>query len=125
MLPTATPENATAAANDLSLDRFYAAQPHLVDIAAALDVVPGMRHDLVLTSGPTMPWSQYTGGQRNAILGSVVYEGLATDLAAAARALESGDVTVEGCQDHDCVGSLSGVTSASMPVVVVEDATDG
>src|SRR4051794_17779956 len=96
-----TSDSATAAANDLALDRFYAGQPQLVDVTKALDVIPGMRRDLVLTSGPTMPWPEYTGGQRRAILGSVVYEGLATDLAAAARALDSGAVTVEGCQDHD------------------------
>jgi hypothetical protein len=130
MFTTGIPENAisdqaTSAANDLALERFHGAQPRLVDIATALDVIPGMRRDLVLTSGPTMPWSEYTGGQRTAILGSVVYEGLAADIAAAARALDRGEVTVEGCQDHDCVGSLAGVTSASMPVVVVEDAADG
>jgi hypothetical protein len=84
-----------------------------------------MRRDLILTSGPTMPWSEYSGGQRTGILGAVVYEGLASDTSAAAALLDNGEVTVAGCQDFGCVGSLAGVTSASMPVVVVEDAHGG
>lgn len=109
-------------ANTTAVERLFTGQPRLIDVAPAIDVVPGLRQDLVLTSGPTMPWSHYTGGQRTAILGSVVYEGLAPDLGSAARALDAGDVTVAGCQDYHCVGSLAGVTSASMPVLVVDDA---
>ena len=65
------------------MERLFTAEPVLVDVRPAIDAIPGMRRNLVLTSGPTMPWSEYTGGQRTAILGSVVYEGLAADAAAA------------------------------------------
>lgn len=125
MSVTATSAPAALAANDVAIDRFHAAQPHLVDIVPALDAIPGMSRDLVLTSGPTMPWAAYTGGQRRAVLGSVVHERLARDLDEADRLLSAGHVTVAGCQDYGCVGSLAGVTSASMPVVVVEDIANG
>lgn len=122
MTATSPPRSSTAAAaNDEAVARLSTTDPVLVDVRPALGSVPGMRRDLVLTSGPTMPWSEYTGGQRTAILGSVVYEGLARDVAEAQDVLDSGSVTVAGCQDYGCVGSLAGVTSASMPVLVVED----
>lgn len=114
-----------ASSNDSAIARLSAVQPFLVDVAPAIDVIPGLKSNVVLTSGPTMPWSDYEGGQRTAVLGAAVYEGLATDLDAAAAAFQSGVLQVAGCQDYDCVGSLAGVTSPSMPVVVVEDLASG
>ncbi|MBO0679035.1 DUF1116 domain-containing protein [Mycolicibacterium sp. S2-37] len=84
-----------------------------------------MRQDVILTSGPTMPFEQYTGGQRDALLGAAIYEGFATDRASAEAAYAARDLTVAGCQELGAVGSLAGVTTASMPVVVVEDPDSG
>lgn len=112
-------------ANAEALQRLFATEPRLVDVRPALEALPGMAANVVLTSGPPLPWSEYTGGQRRAIAGAVVYEGLADDFDAAVGLLDRGDVVVAGCHDYGCVGSLAGVTSASMPVVVVEDSTSG
>jgi hypothetical protein len=117
--------HAVTAPNDVAIGRLDAVQPVLVDVARAIDVVPGLRPNVILTSGPAMPWSDYDGGQRTAVLGAAVYEGLAADLDAADAAFASGVLEVAGCQDHGCVGSLAGVTSPSMPVVVVEDMASG
>src|SRR5919107_4681637 len=65
------------AANSEALRRMCAADPVLVDIRPAIEVLPGMRPNLVLTSGPPLRWQDYTGGQRNAIIGGVLFEGLA------------------------------------------------
>ncbi|MDO3636152.1 YlbE family protein [Mycolicibacterium arseniciresistens] len=124
-MPAAPTGRPAATPNDVALDRVRSVQPVLVDVAPAIDVVPGLRRRMILTSGPTMPWSAYRGGQRTAVLGAAVNEGLAADLDVAADAFAAGDIEVAGCQDHGCIGSLAGVTSASMPVVVVEDATTG
>ncbi|MGA6206575.1 DUF1116 domain-containing protein [Nocardia testacea] len=115
----------SAAANRAALENLAGTDPVLADVAPAIEVVPGMHPNLILASGPTMPWPEYFGGQRTAILGAVVYEGLAADLAAAEDLLDSGSVEVAGCQDYGCVGSLAGVTSGSMPMVVVEDRVGG
>lgn len=111
--------------NAEAMRRLFASQPTLVDIQPALKALPGMAANIVLTSGPPLPWPEYTGGQRRAIAGAVVYERLADDLEAAIDLLDAGDVVVAGCHDYACVGSLAGVTSASMPVIVVEDPTSG
>src|SRR5919109_1206077 len=104
---------ATRTANDVAMERLSASDPVIVDVQPALEAIPGMRQNLVLTSGPTMPWSEYSGGQRTAILGAVVHEGLADNTSTAATLLDRGEVTVAGCQDYGCIGSLAGVTSAS------------
>lgn len=115
----------TSAANARALELLFASEPLLVDVRPAIEVLPGLTPDTVLTSGPPLPWAEYVGGQRRALLGGVVYEGLAPDLAAAEKALDAGDVRVAGCHDFACVGSLAGVTTASMPVLVVEDRNTG
>ncbi|ORV88346.1 DUF1116 domain-containing protein [Mycolicibacterium iranicum] len=124
-MPPAAILEETRAANDAALARFAGADPVLVDVLPAREAIPAMHARLVLTSGPTMPWPEYSGGQRTAILGSVVHEGLAADLAGAEVLLDTGEVTVVGCQDHGCIGSLAGVTSASMPALIVEDRPTG
>jgi hypothetical protein len=113
------------AANREALRLLFGGAPVLVDVRAAREVLPGLTENTVLTSGPPLPWASYTGGQRAAVLGGAVYEGLAPDLAQAEKALDRGDIVVAGCHDFSCVGSLAGVTTASMPVLVVEDANTG
>lgn len=118
-------EARTQAANARALELLFSGEPVLVDVRPAIEVLPGLTRDIILTSGPPLPWQEYTGGQRQALLGGVVYEGLAKDLATAERMLDAGEVQVAGCHDFSCVGSLAGVTTASMPVLVVEDANSG
>jgi Protein of unknown function (DUF1116) len=114
-----------AAANATALGRLFACDPQLVAVACAGDVIAGMKPNQILTSGPTLPVELYSGGQRAALVGAVIYEGLADNAANAERALACGDVVVNGCQELGVVGSLAGVTTASMPVVVVENAPGG
>jgi hypothetical protein len=116
-------EDRRAAANLESYRRLCESEPVLVDVRSAIDVVPGMAKNLVLTSGPPLPWDQYVGGQRDAIIGGARFEGLATDTEDAERKLASGEIEVDACQAHDCVGSVAGIYTASMPVFVVENAT--
>jgi hypothetical protein len=112
-------------ANELAVQRMIDADPVLVDIRPALDVLPGMTPDTILTSGPPMPWEGYTGGQRSAVIGGALFEGLAEDAEDADRKLSDGSIRVGACHDHGCVGSLAGIYTASMPVFVVENRTTG
>ncbi|WP_344587204.1 DUF1116 domain-containing protein [Actinomadura vinacea] len=111
--------------NEHALELLFASDPVLVDVRPAIDVLPGMTKDTVLTSGPPLPWREYTGGQRAGIIGGVRYEELAPTAGDAERLLDRGDVRVAGCHDFGCVGSVAGITTASMPVLVVEDAGSG
>ncbi|MEW1647216.1 DUF1116 domain-containing protein [Streptomyces sp. NPDC091219] len=113
-------------ANARAVARLVGARPVLETIAPAHDVVPGMTARTILVSGPPMPWRDYRGGQRRAVLGAALYEGLARDEAEADALLADGTLAVRASHDHATVGSLTGVCTASMPVVVVrDDATGG
>ncbi|RJG09030.1 DUF1116 domain-containing protein [Pseudomonas cavernicola] len=112
-------------ANEEAFRRMTSADPVLVDILPAREVVPGMNKRIVLTSGPALAWREYEGGQRQGIIGGVIYEGWASNADEAVALLDSGEVAVGACQDHSCVGSLAGIYTPSMPVFVVEDRASG
>ena len=65
------------AANRAALDRLLAAEPVLVDVRPAIEVVPGMTRDTVLHAGPPIAWERMSGPLRGAIAGALVYEGMA------------------------------------------------
>jgi hypothetical protein len=112
-------------ANVEAASRIVRAEPLLVDVARAGDVVPGMDAHTILTSGAPLSWPDYTGGQRRAVLFGAVYEGLAADPAAAEEAIRAGRIRVRSTQQHDCIGSVAGVYTASMPVFVVRNEDRG
>ncbi len=112
-------------ANRQAVERLAAADPVLVDVRPAGEVVPGFTRETILTSGPPLAPAEYAGGQRTAILGAAVFEGLARDLDEAEARFTAGELRVRPCHDHGCIGSLAGVHTASMPVVVVENRAHG
>ena len=112
-------------ANTEAYRRLCAADPVLIDIAPALDVIPRMAPNVVLTSGPGMPWKCYSGGQRDAIIGGAMFEGLADDAADAEAKIARGDIRVVPCSEFSAVGSLAGIYTASMPVLVVMNCEHG
>lgn len=121
----ATLQSTRERANQEAVGRILTADPVLVDVAAAGEVVPGMTATTILTSGAPMEWAEYTGGQRRAIMYGAVYEGLADSVEDAARKLDDGEIEVDSTQRHSCVGSVAGIYTASMPVFVVRDDTSG
>jgi Protein of unknown function (DUF1116) len=112
-------------ANELAVGRMLEAEPVLADMRPASEVVPGMTPETVLTSGAPMPWSEYTGGQRAAVIGGALFEGLASDPEDADAKLSDGRIKLGACHDYGCVGSLAGIYTASMPVFVVENRANG
>jgi hypothetical protein len=72
-----------------------------------------------------MPWSAYTGGQREALIGGALFEGLAGDRDEAIARFACGEIEVGACHDYGAVGSLAGIYTASMPVFVVENRARG
>ena len=115
----------TTQANQTAYERLTQAEPVLVDIKPAIEVVPRMTRQTVLTSGPPMAWSEYVGGQRNGIIGGALHEGLARTPEEAIGKLDAGEIIVSSCHEHDCIGSVAGIYTASMPVFVVEDRHSG
>jgi hypothetical protein len=112
-------------ANRTAVERMTSARPMLTGLALARDAVPGMRDNLILHAGPPIEWERMSGPLRGAVIGALIYEKLAQDEAGAVALVERGEVDFEPCHHHAAVGPMAGVTSASMRVYVVEDATHG
>jgi hypothetical protein len=108
------------AANRTALDRLLAVRPHLVGIATAADVMPEMSDRTFLHAGPPIEWGDCSGPMRGALIGAMLYEGLAQSPEEAAAL--GPELALSPCHHHGAVGPMAGVVSPSMPVMVVEDA---
>jgi hypothetical protein len=79
----------------------------------------------ILHAGPPIEWRDMSGPLRGAIVGAVLHERLADDPDSAERRAAAGDFEFGPCHERGAVGPMAGVVSASMPMVVVENATHG
>src|ERR1700740_125757 len=113
------------AANEEALRRIVAADPVLVDVAAAAKVIPGMRDRLILHSGPPIDWKRMCGAQKGAAIGMCLFEGWAKDREEAERLLASGAIALEPNHHHSTVGPMAGTITSNMWVWVVENKTFG
>ncbi|MFF3782063.1 DUF1116 domain-containing protein [Streptomyces sp. NPDC001933] len=113
------------AANAEAVERITNSRPMLVGFGRALDVVPGMTPTTILHAGPPITWERMAGAMKGAVTGALVFEGLAADLDEAAALAASGEITFSPCHEHNCVGSMAGVTSASMYMHIVHNETYG
>lgn len=112
-------------ANAEAVERLTTARPILKGVARAGDVIPALEEGLLLHAGPPIEWERMSGPLRGAVIGALLFEGLAKDESSATELAASGDVRFEPCHHHAAVGPMAGVTSRSMAVYVVEDATHG
>ena len=112
-------------ANQVAVERMMAARPILKSVAAARDVIPGMHDKLLLHAGPPIEWARMSGPLRGAIIGALLFEGLAAGEAQATAMAAGGKIQFAPCHEHSTVGPMAGVTSASMQVYVVENVTHG
>ena len=112
-------------ANAEACERMMEARPALVGLGKARDVIPGMREDLLLHAGPPITWERASGPMRGAITGALILEGKAKDEAEAQALVESGQIELDPCHNHQTVGPMAGVTSPSMSVYILENRTHG
>ena len=114
-----------AKANKEGLRRMFAANPVLVDVQPAGKAMPGLARHVVLHAGPPITWKRMCGPMRGAVAGAIVFEGWAPDLAAAMKLAAAGKVRFHPNHHYGAVGPMTGITTRSMPVMVVENRTSG
>ncbi len=112
-------------ANAEATSRIIGADPVLVDVRPAGEVIQGLDAGVLLHAGPPVEWARMCGPLRGAIAGAVVLEGWADDLASAEVLAASGEVAFHPNHHFDAVGPMTGVTTPSMPVMIVENAKFG
>lgn len=121
---SAIPEKIEAA-NREALRRMLAADPVLVDVIPAREACPNLKPHMILHAGPPIGWDRMCGPMRGAVTGIAVFEGWAKDLADAEDKAEAGAFTFEPNHHHDCVGPMTGMTTASQMLMVVENRAFG
>jgi hypothetical protein len=105
--------------------RIQQARPVLVGMGIARDCIPGMHDRMILHAGPPIAWERMCGPQRGAVMGALIYEGLAEDEAAAERLAASGGIEFSPCHHHHAVGPMAGIISPRMPVFILENKASG
>lgn len=96
-----------------------------VGVERAIDVIPGMTKELILHAGPPVSWEHMVPVQRESVIGAMIFEQLAPDREAAQRLVTQGQVQLQPCHQYQTVGAMTGVTSASMAVLVGENTEFG
>lgn len=113
------------AANLETVQIMLNSRPVWVDVRPAIEVLPGMTRTTILHAGPPIAWARMCGPQRQGVINGLLYEGLARTADEAVRLLEQGQVRVAPCHDYQAVGGMAGITTASMPMVVVRNEAYG
>ena len=112
-------------ANKEALSRILAAQPVLVGMTTAGEALKDMTPTTILHAGPPVTWENMCGPVRGAVMGGLIYEGLAKDLKEAEELAASGKITFAPCHHFNAVGPMAGIITYSMPVWHVVNKTFG
>jgi len=112
-------------ANKIAVERLMSVQPVLTDVDTALKVIPGMTPHTILHSGPPITWTRMCDPMKRAVKGALILEGLAKDDKSAERLMKTKKITLSANHHHGSVGPMTGIISASMPVIVTKDLTYG
>ena len=112
-------------ANTEATQRMMEARPVVIGMGKAIDVIPGMREDLLLHAGPPITWERASGPMQGAITGALIFEGKAKNEAEAQAMVESGKIQLEPCHHHQSVGPMAGIICPSMSVYILENKTHG
>jgi hypothetical protein len=112
-------------ANKEAVTRILNAKPYLVGMGKALDVIPGMKKNLLLHAGPPVTWIKMCGPMKGAVIGALIYEGIASTTEEAEKIAASGKIEFSPCHEHSTVGPMAGIVSPSMPVFILENEAYG
>lgn len=112
-------------ANKEAIEKLLKAQPTLVGIGVAGKDIPNMDKYTILHAGPPIKWENMSGPLKGAIIGGLIYEGLAQGEEDAIELATSGKIKFDSCHHHNAVGPMAGVVTASMPVWILENTTYG
>ena len=120
-------EDQITADNQEVTDKIKNAQPFLIDVVPAKTVIAELNEQqkTLLHAGPPIEWSEMTGPMQGSCIGAALFERWATNEEEARRLLESGEVRFMPCHHVQAVGPMGGITSANMPVFVVENRLTG
>lgn len=102
-----------------------ASEPWLVGVRPAGEVVPGLAPDLILHAAPRADWDEMCELLQGGLVGAALFEGLARTPEEAEAKARSGEIRLGAAQDHHAMAGGVGSITASLPVMVLEDRSNG
>ncbi len=112
-------------ANNAAVEKIVQARPFLVDVVPADLVIPELKGKVLLHAGPPIDFHDMTGPMQGSCIGAILFEGWADTEEKALTMLKQGEVRFVPCHHVNAVGPMGGITSANMPVMVVENRPSG
>ncbi|MEE2956485.1 MAG: DUF1116 domain-containing protein, partial [Pseudomonadota bacterium] len=112
-------------ANQEALARILSAEPVLIDVVPAAEVISDLYERTIFHAGPPIEWDRMCGPLQGAIAGVSVFEGWAQNLRDAEIMAQNGALNFDANHHHNTVGPMTGVTTLSQPVFVVKNKTFG
>ena len=112
-------------ANAETLRRMLAGDPVLVDVVPAGETLQGLGERHILHAGPPIGWERMCGPMRGAVTGIAVFEGWAKDLDDAGKKAAAGSFAFHPNHHFGAVGPMTGLTTRSQPLMVVENKAFG
>ena len=110
------------AANRAAFKAFLSAQPMLVDVKPARQLIPELADRLILHAGPPITWQRMCGPMQGAIIGAILLEGWADNSENAVDLAAAGRIPFAPCHHYGAVGPMAGIISPSMPLWLVTNA---
>lgn len=118
--------NSIDEANKAVIEKIVGSAPFLVDVVPAKEKIKELNEGKVLLhAGPPIKWEDMTGPMQGSCIGASLFEGWAEAAEEAEQMLVNGEVTFIPCHHVNAVGPMGGITSANMPVFVVENRSEG
>lgn len=106
--------------------KIVTAAPIIRDNVPAKSVIPELNSGkVILHAGPPIRYQDMPHTVQGSCIGAVLFEEWASNETSARQLLESGEIRFIPCHHVNAVGPMGGITTANMPVWVVENATDG
>ena len=113
-------------ANQQALDIMLKADPVLIDVVTAEKAIPALAEGRkILHAGPPIEWARMCGPMQGAVAGIAVFEGWAENLDDAVEKAASGEYEFHPNHHFDAVGPMTGMTTRSQPLMVVENRSHG
>lgn len=112
-------------ANAEAAKRMNEAEPYLVDVSRAGDVIPGMKGKMLLHAAPHVDWEHMCGPQKGSAVAATLFEGWAKTPDEAFELLASGEVAFEPAHNHQSLAGAGMMISPSMMVFIVENRKHG
>lgn len=101
-----------------SIEALDTAVVHLDGVRRAADVTTLVGERRFLHAGPPIELANIPGPMRGAIIGGLIFEGDAADVAAAEAIVEAGDIELSPCHAAGGLGAMAGIVTPNTPVVV-------